>query len=100
MADAHLDLLLPPGWIPGAYFRLKAFRRSLGISESAISFCTSRLFVQRNAAPFCGALGKDGLNSFPWEFYFDTVRLQMGICHILSQLVMFLSLCRLGESCL
>ena len=79
---------------------MQAFRRSLGISESAISFCTSRLFVQRNAAPFCGALGKDGLNSFPWEFYFDTVRLQMGICHILSQLVMFLSLCRLGESCL
>ena len=24
MADAHLDLLLPPGWIPGAYFRLTA----------------------------------------------------------------------------
>ena len=45
----------------------EAFRRSLGISESAISFCTSRLFVQRNAAPFCGALGnwKGWLEFFP-----------------------------------
>ncbi len=24
MADAHLDLMLPPGWIPGSYFRLTA----------------------------------------------------------------------------
>ena len=45
MADAHLDLLLPPGWIPGAYFRLTAGVRRR--HDGALRANTTHGFVHR-----------------------------------------------------
>ena len=59
MADAHRDFLLPPGWIPGAYFRLtRGVHRRDGTLRSNTRGFVHRIYDGHPGRPARAALQK------------------------------------------